>query len=149
VPTIRQSIHIERPPEAVFEVLCDLSRLPEWNTAVVAVETVSNQPTNVGTSFVQISRVAGRTVESQMKVVAYDPPGLFDLEGRTPGGGQALIHHTIDHQPNGSLLTLEMSLTLPGGVLGRIAAKALTGRDAEHDLVEHLGRLKRLVENES
>ena len=66
-------IVIDRPAEAVFDVLSDLSRNPTWQNGMKSCVWTSDPPVGVGSSYEQIAEFAGREIRSTFEVAEYEP----------------------------------------------------------------------------
>src|SRR5688572_30108943 len=60
---IRERIHIDAPPEKVWELGADAERFPEWQTGVVRVKDVSGPIDHVGAHYTMVYRTMGRELE--------------------------------------------------------------------------------------
>jgi len=73
VATFRLATHVEAPPERVFDLWTDLSRMREWVGGVTDVTDVSGPVDAAGTSYTTwFGRMASHTT-----VVAAERPTLF------------------------------------------------------------------------
>jgi carbon monoxide dehydrogenase subunit G len=138
---IELTIAIERSPEDVFELLTDIGRLPEWQTS--AIEAHSDGPLEQGSRVTEKRRLLGREVDSELEVVAYEPPTRLTL--RSLGGP---IKFTVDHElaakDGGTQLTF-VAEAQPRGAL-RLAEPVLA-RTAEQQFRQDFDRLKELLES--
>lgn len=48
---VEGSIHIDAPPQIVFDFVCDLKRIPESVDIVLEIFDISESPTRVGTTY--------------------------------------------------------------------------------------------------
>jgi uncharacterized protein YndB with AHSA1/START domain len=137
---IELNVEIERSPEDVFELLSDIDRLPEWQAS--AVEAHTEGPLAEGSRVTEKRRLLGREVDSELEVVAYDPPRRLTL--RSIGGP---VNFTVDHElledGGGTQLTF-VSEAEPGAFL-RLAEPVLA-RKAEQQSRQDFDRLKELLE---
>jgi len=138
---IELTIAIERSPEDVFELLTDIGRLPEWQTS--AIEAHSDGPLEQGSRVIEKRRLLGREVDSELEVVAYEPPTRLPL--RSLGGP---VNFTVDHElaakDGGTKLTF-VAEAQPRGAL-RLAEPVLA-RTAEQQFRQDFDRLKELLES--
>ncbi len=75
--TAVSEIHVDAPPERVFELLCDVSRHPVWagSGEPVAAKLVGEGPLKLGSLFDVEERFGrGRRVDVRCEVCAFDPP---------------------------------------------------------------------------
>jgi uncharacterized protein YndB with AHSA1/START domain len=138
---IELTIAIERSPEDVFELLTDIGRLPEWQTS--AIEAHSDGPLEQGSRVTEKRRLLGREVDSELEVIAYEPPTRLTL--RALGGP---VNFTVDHElaakDGGTQLTF-VAKAQPRGAL-RLAEPVLA-RTAEQHFRQDFDRLKELLES--
>jgi uncharacterized protein YndB with AHSA1/START domain len=135
------TIAIERSPEDVFELLTDIGRLPEWQTS--AIEAHCDGPLEQGSRVTEKRRLLGREVDSELEVIAYEPPTRLTL--RSLGGP---VKFTVDHElaakDGGTQLTF-VAEAQPRGAL-RLAEPVLA-RTAEQQFRQDFDRLKELLES--
>jgi uncharacterized protein YndB with AHSA1/START domain len=138
---IELTVEIARTPEEVFELLSDIERLPEWQAS--AIEAHAEAPLGEGSRVTEKRRFLGRELDTELEVVAYEPPKRLTL--RSLGGP---VEFTVDHelaaQAGGTQLRL-VAEAQPGGLL-RLTEPMLT-RTAEQEFRRDLDRLKELLES--
>ena len=138
---IELSVEIARAPEDVFALLSDVERLSEWQTS--AIEAHADGPLAQGSRISEKRRLLGREVDSELEVVAYEPPKRLTL--RSLGGP---VRFTVDHelveQGEGTLLTL-LAEAEPGGLM-RFTGPMIA-RTAEQQFRQDFDRLKELLES--
>jgi carbon monoxide dehydrogenase subunit G len=138
---IELTVEIARTPEEVFALLSDVERLPEWQTS--AVEAHTEGPLAQGSRITETRRLLGREVDSELEVVAYEPPKRLTL--RSLGGP---VRFTVDHelvaQDGGTRLTL-VAEAEPGGLM-RFTGPMIA-RTAEQQFRQDFDRLKALLES--
>lgn len=142
---IEREVSIRRPPEAVFALLTDLDRLPEWATIVVETREVSHRPLQEGCTFRQTVRVAGRQIDSDWHVVRFEPPREVAYEATGPLGARLAMTQRVQSEGGGSRVELEVDYELPGGLIGSLAAHALEAEN-ERAADESLDNLRRLLD---
>lgn len=79
---MRSSIEIERPADAVFNVISDFSRNPEWQGGMRSAEWTSEPPIGLGSTHAQVARFLGRDVVTNFEVVAFEPGRSVTIESR-------------------------------------------------------------------
>jgi carbon monoxide dehydrogenase subunit G len=138
---IELTVEIARAPEEVFALLSDVERLPEWQTS--AIEAHAEGPLAQGSRISEKRRLLGREVDSELEVVAYEPPKRLTL--RSLGGP---VRFTVDHelveQGGGTLLTF-LAEAEPGGLM-RFTGPMIA-RTAEQQFRQDFDRLKELLES--
>jgi uncharacterized membrane protein len=146
VPTIEQSIDIDRPAADAWAVLEDVRRLPEFSPSTVEVSAPPRLDEQ-GQRFRQVVQLGGRRFESEWRVAGVVPKRCLAIEGSVlPGTRYRTVEELTDLRPGRSRVTLRMQYKLPFGPLGRLAAKLGVERRAEGEAVELLRGLKRVVE---
>lgn len=138
---IEFTVAIERPPAEVFEYLSDIERLPEWQSSAVVAH--AEGPLREGARVAEKRRLLGREVESELEVVAYDPPRRLTL--RSLGGP---VKFTVDHElaeDDGGTLLQFVAEARPGAFL-RLAEPVLA-RTAEQEFRKDFERLKEILES--
>ena len=138
---IELTVEVARTPEDVFELLSDIERLPEWQTS--AVEAHTEGPLAEGSRVTEKRRLLGREVDTELEVVAFQPPRRLTL--RSLGGP---VNFTVDHelvaQGGGTQLRF-VAEAKPGGIL-RLTEPVLA-RTAEQEFHRDFDRLKELLES--
>ncbi len=143
---IERAIGINRPPEAVFDILIDLDRLPEWATIVVETKDAPDPPIRSGSTFRQTIKVIGIPLESTWRVIELERSRHVTYVALAPGGGRLALRQTIIPLGDGSRVQMEVDYDLPGGLLGDIADHVFVERHNEGEAERSLENLKRLVE---
>ena len=147
MPTIQQSVEIERPAGAVWAVLEDVRRLPEFSASTVAVRDAPERLTAPGQTFHQEVRLLGRSFDSEWVVTAIDPGRSLTIEGDVGYGVRYCLTESLEALgPDRCRFGLHIDYRLPLGVLGRVADRLGVGRRAEAEAGEVLAGMKALVE---
>jgi uncharacterized protein YndB with AHSA1/START domain len=92
---ITRKVQIDSNLEAVFALLSDLDRRPDWVTTTVRTFDVPGGPLRSGQTFRQIMRVVGRPVESEWRVVHVDRPCRLVFESVCTNGGTLSMTQTL------------------------------------------------------
>jgi carbon monoxide dehydrogenase subunit G len=138
---IELTVEVARPPEDVFEFLSDIERLPEWQTS--AVEAHTDGPLAEGSRVAEKRRLLGREVDTELEVVAFEPPRRLML--RSLGGPvNFMVDHELVAQGGGTQLRF-LAEAQPGGLL-RLTEPVLA-RTAEQEFRRDFDRLKELLES--
>ena len=139
---IELTVEIARPPEDVFELLSDIDRLSEWQTS--AVEAHTDGPLAEGSRVREKRRLLGRELDTELEVVAYEPPRKLTL--RSLGGPVKFTvdHELVAHDGGGTQLRF-LAEAQPGGLL-RLTEPVLA-RTAEQEFRRDFDRLKELLES--
>jgi carbon monoxide dehydrogenase subunit G len=138
---IEFTLAIARRPEAVFELLSDIERLPEWQSS--AVEAHSDGPLEVGSRVSEKRRLLGREMDTELEVVAFEPPKRLTL--RSLGGPVSFnVDHELAENGGGTRLTF-VAEAEPGRLLK--LAEPVLARTAEQEFRQDFDRLKELLES--
>jgi carbon monoxide dehydrogenase subunit G len=138
---IELTFEIARTPADVFELLSDIERLPEWQAS--AVEAHADGPLGEGSRVTEKRRLLGREVDTELEVVAYEPPQRLTL--RSLGGPvDFTVEHDLAVQGAGTQLKV-VAEAEPGGLL-RLTEPVLA-RKAEQEFRRDFDRLKELLES--
>jgi carbon monoxide dehydrogenase subunit G len=138
---IEFTVEIARTPQDVFELLSDIDRLPEWQAS--AVEAHTEGPLAEGSRVTEKRRLLGREVDTELEVVAYQPPRKLTLLSL---GGP--VKFTVDHElvaHDGGTQLRFVAEAQPGGLL-RLTEPVLA-RTAEQEFRRDFDRLKELLES--
>lgn len=139
MPTIRRSIDIAAPVERVWDLLEHVDRLPEYSASTEEVRDAPERLTSVGQQYVQVGKLLGVKLTSRWRVTAIDPGRMLSSEGTlAPGVRYELTQRLESLEPDHTRLSIEIDYALPGGPIGRFAAKAgaeaRAGREAQEVL---------------
>jgi uncharacterized membrane protein len=140
-------VHIDAPPEAVFDYI------DRWENAMKYLHRVDRwvlvDPeggTGVGAVF-KIGVQAGPThLDGRLQVTEHDRPRRIAF--RSLDGPRVVGSWTLTPADGGTDVVLMSNYDLPGGIIGRVVG-AFVSRNAQNDLNASLRDLKRLVEEES
>jgi uncharacterized membrane protein len=125
VSTISLSTDIAAPVERVWDLLENVRRLPEYSESTEEVRDAPERLTTVGQEYVQVGRMLGVKLASRWKVTAIEPGRLLSNEGSLAPGVRYTLTQRLEPLPEGrTRLLMDISYTVPGGVLGRFAARA-------------------------
>lgn len=114
----RLSADFDAQPEALWELVGNIRRWPEWD---VTYHSVSEAPLDTGDTRVQTieHQIGNRRMSLDFRVKAEDPSKLLVAEGS--GGEGERVEERFELAPNksgGTTLTRETTYTLPGQTLG-------------------------------
>lgn len=126
---ITESIHIERAPADVWDVVSDPSTHTAWRPALEEFRPLSEGPLEVGSRICEVLRWRGRRIEIEDVVTVLDPPHRFSIHGDWKAATFDL-DLTIESFEEGSTVTFDWPL-YPKSLLLRLAAPLLrpaTGR---------------------
>lgn len=143
---ISTQVDVDAAPGAVWEVVADFSRNPEWQQGMRSCTWLTGPPVEVGSRYQQVAVFLGRRITTTFEVV--------ELERHDDGGGRITIDSrkstfplTITRQvtglPTGTRVTADVA-GRPSGVMGLLGP--LMARLVKRAVDGDYGRLKALVE---
>lgn len=121
---VEAAIDIRAPIELVFPAITDPRRACEWNDNVADVTNISDHPVRQGSTWRQVTIMAGRPTNLNCRIAAFRPPyeGVLEISGGQKGSVRTLC----DPVPGGTRVRQILDFVPPGGALGRLAAKAIS-----------------------
>ena len=141
--------HLAVSPEQAFAFGAKAERLPEWDTSMVEVKDVSGPLDTVGAGYTGVMKLGGRRLEGRWEVTRVDRPGLLELKGVTPGGGEAKPVIRYAPGPGGTDMSEDLTYTLPGGLAGRLADWLIVERVIERQFRHSGEKIKAILEAET
>ena len=142
---VERTVQIAAPPEKVYEVVMDPSRLEDWVTIHDKLEGSPPARLRKGSKLTQSLKLAGRAFKVRWTVVENDPRKKVVWEGKGPVGSTARVEYRFAANGEGTRFSYMNEYDLPGGALGRLAGRPV-GRVTGRELDGSLKRLKVLVE---
>jgi uncharacterized membrane protein len=76
---LEHEVEIARPVSEVFAYVTDMEKLPEWQTTAIAGRLESDRMEK-GARVVEVRKLLGRELESQLDVTEYEPERQFAVE---------------------------------------------------------------------
>ena len=141
------TLRIEAPAAAVFDVIADPARSPEWQTLLAEMGDIAGRPGGIGSSFMGFYRVAGRRLAGRFVVTASERPRILQVNGTT-SGGWARWTTMIEPVGSGCVVEVRLEYELPGEIVGSLFG-LLTGSRIEREFRRTYANLKQLVETEA
>ena len=105
---VEHNIHIDEPPSAVWTVLTDVERTPEWTTTMTKVVRLDSGPFGMGSSA-RINQPGG--ARAVWTVTAYDDGRSFDWVAHPLPGLSVLATHVLTPVDGGTDLTLGITIS--------------------------------------
>ena len=139
----KQTVTIYRPGAAVFALISDATKEPQWNPAVLRTERLSEQESGIGTLYRETHRVIFRQNTMTFEVVSYQPDHQFGIKALS-GGPLQISQYTLVPHPDGVQVTLSVEIQIPA--IFRFLAPLLR-RMASEEALKSLTRLKQFLEN--
>jgi carbon monoxide dehydrogenase subunit G len=143
---IERSIEIAAPPDAVYDLVMDPSRLAEWVTVHEELVHAPNGVLNEGDELTQKLKVAGQAFKVNWKVSTAHRPRDIEWHGRGPLRTKARVSYDLEPRGNGTCFNYVNEYDLPGGPLGKLGGKAFEStavKEADRTLVKLKGLLER------
>src|SRR5437899_3116394 len=105
---IERTIHINAPPDAVWAVMTDVERWPEWTKSEKSVERLEDGPFVLGsTAKLRIRRAPATGV---WRVTEFTEGRSFTWENAS-AGVHGVATHLIEPDGDGSKVTLSVTLS--------------------------------------
>ena len=100
MPTVQESIDIDRSPEDVFAFLTATETISAFESQISHIEQVTEGDVGVGTQWKGTTHVLGRKFDWVVEVIEFDPPTQShtkSVQGKLPFE----IHYTLEPMSNG------------------------------------------------
>lgn len=138
--SIEQEFHVEAPPAAVWRVMADVERWPEWTPSMKRVKRLEDGPL-AGGSRARL-RIAGSLVESTWTVTSFEAERSFTWESNVMPGVVTVTDHELTPADGGTRVVLRVTFK---GPLAPVAAAMLMPVSRRNVRLEGEG-LKRTAE---
>jgi uncharacterized protein YndB with AHSA1/START domain len=144
---ITASVDIDAPSQRVWDVVGDLTRMPEWSPELRRLRLLGSGPVRVGSTLVGLNRRGWVAWPTTSKVVRLEPGRAVAWRTRESG---ATWTYELEDTASGTRLTGRRDLpafTVATAVLGPVIGGA-AGHDRElaDGIRTTLGRIKTTVE---
>ena len=77
MPSIHESILIDRPQEIVFDFSSDPRNVPRYSPSIVRYEPTDTGPLGVGSRVNGSIKVAGKRIDYILEITEFEPPRRF------------------------------------------------------------------------
>lgn len=145
MPLVEQSIDINAPAEAVFDIVANQpERQAEWWPPIELQERVSPPPTEIGSVSRYVYNMMGVKIKGEHEVLEMTPNEYLLV--KTTSGIDSSFEFIFQPIASGTRLTIRVDYKLPGSVLGQLLNKLVIEKKNEDDLREGLANLKALAE---
>lgn len=142
-----RSLDVAAPAPITWSVVEELRRMPELSSSTVSVDG-PDRLTEVGQTFRQVVRLAGRSFTSTWELLELVPGRCLRVEGELMRGVRYGITQAVDHlADDASRLTFTTTYELPFGLLGRLAGRLGAERRALDEADEVMAGIKRVAES--
>ena len=137
-------IFIQRTPKEVFDFLSAPENHHQWQGNTEFAEWSSEGSLGVGSSFNIGVRNFGRLIESEVEIIAWDPP--TELGTKADQGPMVLASTTkVTPQGDGAFVSYTSQLQMKGVLK---LAEGLMSRLFKSQFQENLNRLKAVLESD-
>lgn len=136
---------IRREPEAVFDWVADYRNVPRVLDGIARWEPIGSQTRAVGARFDVEMHVLGFPLANELVLETWDRPRAIEwrsASGLVPQRGG----WRFEARPQGTLVTLTIAYTPPGGLAGSLVAGRVDGL-VRSRLDQALARMKDLLDS--
>lgn len=145
---VERSIYIEAPPEAVFDFVCDLKRIPEYVDFVIEIFDIQEHPEGVGTTYREWAKPGPIQQLQEWRCTVFERPWHQTYEGRSKQMA-VMIDKRIEPEGNGTRYTQWMDFQmLPNFRLFGRLLDPLVRSQMEVEFTKIANGIKRIVEGE-
>ena len=142
MPTITQSVTINRPVEEVWDFIGSFENTTRWSRGVLEARQTSDGPLGVGSTLQTVVKAFGRRRTADYLVTEYEPNHAFAFEV-TSGPMTSRAHYSVEPAGAGTRLTASGEAQATG--LYKLLAPVLV-RILERHSQDDLTRVKRILE---
>lgn len=120
---IHRSVTLSVPVDVAFSYVSDFSNLPDWLYGLQSIRSVNAITYGIGAQY-EAAITLGATLRSTIEVTEYQENLVFGTQSRSGITNQASWRfHTLG--PELTQIDGTTTYQLPGGIAGRILAKAI------------------------
>jgi uncharacterized protein YndB with AHSA1/START domain len=140
---LEESITIRRPVEEVFAFVADQTNGPSWQSGLLEVRRITDEPIGLGTKHTAVRKFMGRRLEATNEYVVYEPNKEVTFKG---AAGSAEFQHSYltESTPEGTKLISRMKMESKG-LFG--LAEPLITRSLKREFALGLSELKDILES--
>lgn len=135
---VRRSVSatVAVPPETVWRLVSDVTRIGEWSPETASAQWVEGLPGTVGARFTGRNTRGRASWSTTCEVVESSPGRSFAFVVGTPDKPSARWRYDVEPVAGGSRVTESFELPGPLGAVSRLTTRLFLGvRDRESDLV--------------
>jgi len=143
---VRASIDIDAPPESVYDVMLDPSRLHEWVTIHRKIDHADEGRPGTGFQMDQTLFLRGTNFKVHWTLTEAERPDRATWEGRGPARSYARTTYRLTPNGDGTRFEYENEFKPPGGIIGAAASRVIVGGVPQREANRSLQRLKALLE---
>jgi carbon monoxide dehydrogenase subunit G len=144
---VTADIHIDAPPEKVWETIMDPQRFGDWVTIHRNTHCADSGPPRKGMAMEQTLCLRGANFKVKWRLASCDAPRRAEWVGKGPMGSNASTIYELAGRGGGTDFHYVNEFKAPGGPLGAVASKVLVGGVPEREAHASLERLRKLLES--
>lgn len=146
--TVVATAQFDAPIERVWQVIMDPNQFVNWVTIHRELLRSDSGSLRKGFSIKQKMSVRGAPVTIEWTLESFTEPTVAVWRGKAPAGAQASIRYELEALDSGlTSFVYTNEFKTPGGLLGKVAQKALVGDTAQTEAEASLKRLKAYLES--
>lgn len=142
---VRATIDLPADPQRVWDLIMDPHQLERWVTIHRQLLSADEGEPRKGFAMEQKMAIRGAPVTVSWELDELDPPRRATWQGAGPARATAFIEYALEEIPGGTRFHYTNDFTPPGGVLGRVASRALMGGVPDREAKASLERLRALL----
>ena len=139
---VTASIHIDAPPERVWDMVMDPAELERWVTIHRRLVRADRGEPHVGFTMDQQIHLRGVTIEVHWKLIRCESCKQAVWEGRGPARSRARIDYLLTAEDGGTRFDYRNDFHAPLGPVGRVVSRALVGGIPQREAQRTLERLR-------
>jgi carbon monoxide dehydrogenase subunit G len=148
MPHIEQSALISAAPEAVWDVVSDPQRAPDWMPDLDRRELLSPGTLAIGAHWRDHGRLRKKTFQSEYVITMWEPPTRLayqQVSGRESG---YLWDERVEikSEDSGTRVTIHLEYMMPGGLLAKVYERFIFRKDYQITLENRLDALAECFE---
>lgn len=143
---IEVSVDIGVAPEAVWDFVSDLRRIPVWIEDTLAMLSVEPEPVQLGTVYKERSRIMGPLSQvTTWKITEFDAPRFQKHAGQVPMMSSTSVSFGLEPSQAGTKFTLVFEYT-PGNPLSSLTDGLFVRKNLGRGFQRSVQNLKALME---
>lgn len=143
-----ESAVIPASQEEVYDLLMDPNQLGAWVSAHREIYDLPELPLRPGDRFEQKLGVGPVTFKVEWEVERAERPEFARWVGEGPGSSRAEVTYELSEVDGGTRFDYTNDYELPGGIVGRAAAGAVSSAAGSREARKSLQRLQEHFRNE-
>jgi uncharacterized protein YndB with AHSA1/START domain len=144
---VTASTYIDAPPQEVWNMVMDPSRLGDWVTIHHGLSRADDGPARVGYRMDQQLHLRGVSIDVHWTLVECHPCKLAVWEGRGPARSRAHTEYALSAEGKGTRFAYRNEFHPPFGPIGAIVSRALVGGMPAREAERTLERLRAQLES--